>query len=105
MFRDLVAGSDLPMYEPNAMVRGYEVDAYWADAHLVVELDSRSFHTSAFAAERDDTKTAELRLAGLDVIRLTYAMVARRPGWVLDTVRTMRARGVAANARGEPPGL
>jgi very-short-patch-repair endonuclease len=93
------------MYEPNARVCGYEVDAYWRDATLVVELDSRSFHTSAFAAERDDIKTAELRLAGVDVTRLTYAMVARRPGWVIDTVRTMRARGLAAKARGEPPGL
>ena len=48
MFADLIRASDLPMHEPTAMVRGYEVDAYWADANLVVELDSRSFHTSAF---------------------------------------------------------
>jgi Protein of unknown function (DUF559) len=79
MFRDLIEGSDVPLYEPNADVDGYEVDAYWPEARFIVELDSRSFHTDAFAAERDDTKTAELRLAGYEVIRLTYAMVARRP--------------------------
>jgi hypothetical protein len=98
MFHDLIAGSDIPMYEPNAEVRGYEVDAYWPDAELVIELDSRSFHTSPFAAERDDTKTVELRLAGLEVHRLTYTMVDRRPCWVVDTVRTLRARAIAANA-------
>lgn len=98
MFHDLIAGSDIPMYEPNAEVRGYEVDAYWPDAKLVIELDSRSFHTSPFAAERDDTKTVELRLAGLEVHRLTYTMVDRRPGWVVDTVRTLRAKAIAANA-------
>jgi very-short-patch-repair endonuclease len=59
---------------------------------------SPSFATSAFAAERDDEKTAELKLAGFEVLRLTYLMVARRPDWVLETVRTMRARGIAANA-------
>jgi len=105
MFRDLIRGSDTPMYEPNAKLCGYEVDAYWPEARLVVELESRSFHTSAFAAERDDTKTAELRLAGYEVLRLTYSMVERRPDWVLDTVRTMRARGIAANARTDAPGL
>jgi Protein of unknown function (DUF559) len=105
MFRDLVGGSDTPMYEPNHVLHGYEVDAYWPEARLIVELDGRSFHTSAFAAERDDTKTAELRLAGYEVLRLTYAMVARRPDWVLATVRTMHARGIAANAQVEAAGL
>ncbi len=105
MFRDLITASDMPMYEPNHVLLGYEVDAYWPEARLVIELDSRSFHTSAFAAERDDTKTAELRLAGYEVLRITYTMVARRPRWVLDTVRTMRARGVAANAPREAAGL
>ena len=98
MFRDLIAGSDIPMYEPNRTLRGYEVDAYWPEARLVIELDGRSFHTSAFAAERDDVKTAELRLAGYEVMRLTHSMVKQRPRWVLETIRTLRARGVAATS-------
>jgi very-short-patch-repair endonuclease len=104
-FADLIRDSDLPMYEPNARVCGYEVDALWLDARLIVELDGRSFHTDAFSAERDDTKTVRLRLAGYEVLRLTYAMIERRPDWVLEVVRTMRARGLAANAEPEARAL
>ena len=38
MFRDLIVGSDIPMYQPNYVLDGYEVDAYWPEARLVVEL-------------------------------------------------------------------
>ncbi len=96
MFADLIRASEIPMFEPNAQVAGEEVDAYWADVGLIVELDSRSFHSNPFEAERDDTKTAKLRLAGLEVIRVTYNMVRTRPQWVLDAVRTMRSRAETA---------
>lgn len=106
LFLDLIRPSDIPMPEVNCVLLGrYEVDAYWPDARLVVELDSRSFHTSAFAAERDDTKTAELRLAGFEVMRLTYSMVKRRSPWVLDTIRTLRTRAIAATSPAEAAGL
>ena len=40
MFLDLVRRAGLPLPALNVMVRGFEVDAYWPAARLVVELQS-----------------------------------------------------------------
>lgn len=86
-FRDLVEASGLPAYLPNTVVAGYEVDAYWPAARLVVELQSRTWHTDPQAFERDHAKRAELMAAGDTVLALTYEQVTRRPK---ETVHTLR---------------
>ncbi|MGH2953942.1 MAG: hypothetical protein ACRDK9_07965 [Solirubrobacterales bacterium] len=97
LFLDLVRESDLPTPLVNTYVEDLEVDACWPGARLVVELDGYEFHQGRFAFERDRAKIAQLRLAGHEVLPLTYRQVTRQSAWVAATVRTLLRR-----AAGEP---
>jgi very-short-patch-repair endonuclease len=66
----------LPRPEINAIVAGYEVDAYWPAHALVAELDGREFHDDF---EADRAKNADLVEAGLRVVRLTWHRLTRQP--------------------------
>jgi len=74
------------------MVAGFEVDAYWPAARLVVELDGYGYHRSQAAFERDHAKLAKLKLARYEVLPLTYRQVTQQPEWVIDTVRSLLRR-------------
>jgi very-short-patch-repair endonuclease len=62
----------LPMPELNQHIAGHEVDAVWRTHNLVAELDSRTFHTTIHAFERDRDKDADLLQAGFSTIRITH---------------------------------
>ena len=84
--------ADLPLPLVNVIVGGYEVDAYWPDAHLVVELQGYAFHRTRHAFERDHAKLGRLKLAGYEVLPITHLQVTTEPGWVVDAVRLLLAR-------------
>ena len=54
---------------------------------LIVELDSREFHDTAEAFERDRLRDAELQLAGYAVLRITWRQLTRHPARVAATLR------------------
>jgi hypothetical protein len=60
----------LPLPKVNTIVHGTEVDMYWRELGLVVELDGNGNHGTAFHKRRDATTMAKLRGSGLTVIRL-----------------------------------
>jgi very-short-patch-repair endonuclease len=91
LFLDLCREYRLPHPAVNIRVTGYEVDAYWPDAKLVVELDGFEFHRTRAAFEQDRLRDAELKLAGIEVIRVTAAWIRRDPRSVAETVRRMLA--------------
>ena len=70
-FLDLCRDAGLPTPSVNAAVLGYEVDALWPDARLVVELDGYGFHHGRAAFERDRARDAALQVAGYRVLRIT----------------------------------
>src|SRR5690606_20810881 len=43
----------LPAYETNAKIGGIEVDCLWRRQKLIVELDSRTYHSDPTQFERD----------------------------------------------------
>jgi hypothetical protein len=45
-----------------------EVDAVWPDRRLAVELDSREFHETRAAFERDRRRDTALQLAGYRIL-------------------------------------
>ena len=61
----------LPLPERNQQIAGHEVDAVYREHHLVIELDSRQFHTTTRAFERDRDRDADLLNAGFPTLRIT----------------------------------
>ena len=92
LFLDFCREEDLPTPLVNVHVAGYEVDAYWPEARLAVELDSWEFHRGREAFERDRAKSTELRLAGFEVIRLTDRRLKRERDHVRATLVALLAR-------------
>lgn len=93
-FLELVRGTGLPEPEVNAQVHGYEVDFYWADAGVVVEIDGFEYHryrTSFDADHRRDTTL--FSAAGIRVLRFTWQQVVDEPKPTL--VALVRALGRA----------
>ena len=90
-FLDLLHDHGLPPPQVNVKVGGYEVDACWPEHRLVVELDSREFHLTPAAFERDRVRDAALVLAGCRVIRITYRRLRREPARIAATIRALIA--------------
>lgn len=62
------------------------VDCTWAEARLVVELDSRRFHGTTAARERDRRRDNRLVAAGWRVIRVTWDDIRDRPDEVVEQI-------------------
>jgi len=62
---------DLPLPELNQTIAGHEVDAVYREHRLVIELDSRQFHTTPRAFEQDRDRDADLLNAGFPTLRIT----------------------------------
>jgi very-short-patch-repair endonuclease len=86
-FRDFCRDHDLTLPLINSIVEGHEVDAFWPDARLVIEVDSWEHHRDRAAFERDRVVDAELRLAGYTVVRVTYRRLRDQPEEVAATIR------------------
>jgi hypothetical protein len=67
---------DIPTPRFNAALEGeqgtHEVDAFWADQRLAVQLDGFDFHRTRRDRERDAASDADLELVGHRVMRLTW---------------------------------
>ena len=61
----------LPLPEFNQQIAGHEVDAVYRQQRLVIELDSRQFHTTLRAFEQDRDRDADLLSAGFSTLRIT----------------------------------
>jgi len=72
-FLKLIHDYDLPRPLANYPVNGVEVDFYWPEQRIIVELDSREWHLNTIAFEDDRERDFQHTLAGQTTIRLTYA--------------------------------
>ena len=97
---DLCRDHDLPLPQVNTIVEGYEVDALWPDARLILEVDSWEHHRDRAAFERDRVRDAELGLAGYTVIRITARRLADQPEQVAALIR----RAISSRWPGRPGG-
>jgi hypothetical protein len=72
----LITAPDIPGPAFNAAVEGeqgtHEVDAFWAEQRLAIQLDGFEFHRTRRDRERDAASDADLELAGHRVMRLTW---------------------------------
>ena len=75
-FLDLCKRHGLPAPAMNTWVAGHEVDAYWADVRVAVELDGARAHLTHEAFQRDRKRDRDLAADGVQVARATWADLA-----------------------------
>lgn len=91
-FLELVREAGLPPPATGYNVAGYELDVYWEPERFVVELDVYETHGSRAAFERDRERQEELKLIGVEMVRVTGPRLAREPGVVIERVRELLRR-------------
>lgn len=91
-FRRLVIATGLPAPSMNFNVEGYELDAYWPDLRFTVELDLFETHGTRAAFERDHVRQEELKLIGVEMIRVTKPRLDREPQAVIGNLAVLLQR-------------
>lgn len=104
-FLALVEAAGLPVPSTNYVVEGKELDAYWPQAELAVELDTYATHGSRASFESDRERDAELAEAGITTIRVTEHMLDARPDVVVQRLQRMLRPAAAPRRRASPPSL
>jgi very-short-patch-repair endonuclease len=80
--------------------RHVKPDAYWADARLVVELDSASFHHTRHAFEDDRRRDSALAAEGYLTVRFTWRRLTHEADDLLDELRRVRWARLSGTVRG-----
>lgn len=91
-FLRLVREAGLPGPATGFNVIGYELDAYWPELRFAVELGVFETHGSRLAFEEDPVRQEDLKLAGVETIRVTGLRLAREPDSVMERIATLLAR-------------
>jgi very-short-patch-repair endonuclease len=86
----LILRRDLPAPLLNAPVEiangRIEVDFLWPEQKFALEADSRDFHGTAVAFERDRWRDRELMRAGYTVLRVTHRQAEREPAAIVEAI-------------------
>ena len=104
-FRDLVLRAGLPVPMFNARLYSGDVliavaDAWWPEAGVVAEVDSREWHLSPEDWERTLRRHARLTSEGILVLHFTPKQIRNEPAQVMATLcATLAARRSAGPAR------
>lgn len=91
-FLALVRRGGLPQPLVNAKRLGYEIDFFWPDHNVAVEVDGFAFHSTRDRFEDDHERDRKLRKAGIAVIRVTWRQLVGAPEAVLVDVAQALAR-------------
>jgi hypothetical protein len=91
-FLELVRRSGLPTPSSNSFVEGYELDAYWPAERFAVELDTYDYHGSPRAFEQDRIRQENLKLAGIEIVRVTGNRLDREPRRVMHRLEQLLAQ-------------
>jgi very-short-patch-repair endonuclease len=83
LFLAKIRKAGVPSPRTNVRICDYEVDVFWPDARLVVELDGYEHHARRSAFEGDRIRDAELAARGIRVMRVTWHELTRAPEAVL----------------------
>jgi Transcriptional regulator, AbiEi antitoxin/Protein of unknown function (DUF559) len=84
-FQELIAPLNLPPPLRNVTLEaGWEIDFYWPEQRLAVELDGGPYHLTIRDLEKDRIKDAKLLRAGILVLRITDTRLQLDPQGVLE---------------------
>jgi very-short-patch-repair endonuclease len=85
-FLRLVESAGLPQPVTAFVVAGYELDVYWPELSFAVELDVYATHGAHEPFEEDRRRDEDLKLAGVELIRVTGRRLEREPQQVLERI-------------------
>jgi len=104
-FYELVLKAGLPRPATCFVEAGYELDVYWPAERFAVELDTYETHGTHEAFEGDRRRQEDLKLAGIEMVRVTGHRLDREPGQVIDRVARLleQRRQQQANTPVPPP--
>jgi predicted transcriptional regulator of viral defense system len=88
-FLSLVRKAGLPQPSMNFFVAGCELDAYWPAERFAVELDTYDYHGDPRAFEADRLRQEDLKLAEIEMVRITGARMDREPEAVTARLRRL----------------
>jgi very-short-patch-repair endonuclease len=91
-FLRLVDAAGLPRPRTGYNVAGYELDAYWPAERFAVELDVYETHGGRASFEADRIRQEDLKLAGVEMTRVTGPRLDRDPQRVLERVARLLAQ-------------
>ncbi len=72
LFHELLAESRIPPPQANATRGGHELDCFWPEANLNVEIDGAATHKTTKAFYADRRRDRQLRREGITVLRVTW---------------------------------
>jgi hypothetical protein len=76
----------------NCWVESWEIDAYWEAERFAVEVDGWETHGSREAFENDRLRQEEMKLVGIDSIRISARRIETEPRKVATRIRTLLAQ-------------
>lgn len=94
----LLRAARLPAPRVNVKVLRFEVDFFWPDRRLIVEVDGYAFHGHRAAFERDSRRRAVLAANGYVVVPVTWRRLTEEPHAVTATIAAALAQSSSSTA-------
>lgn len=91
-FLELIREAGLPRPAVNTFVAGFELDMYWERERFAVELDGWDAHRTRRAFESDRVRQENLKIAGIEMIRITGRRLANEPVEIAKRLRLLLQR-------------
>ena len=92
--RWLLGHPEIPEPQRNLRLGPWEIDCYWPEHELALELDGRPYHTVIDDIERDRRKDAWLQRHGIRILRVTDSRFRRdKPGVYRDLTALLAVGG------------
>lgn len=89
---ELVRSAELPEPEWNVTVGGYELDAYWRDHGVAIEVDGYAHHRFRRSFEHDRDRDLTLATLGIEVRRVTWRQVVEKPRSLIRSLSAILTR-------------
>ena len=96
-FLDLVERHGLPRPRVGVQIGGYEVDFFWPEAGLVVEIDGFAAHGTRARFESDRRRDRALAQLGLRTIRLTASALSYEEEAIAEALAALLSRSRASS--------
>jgi len=99
-FMELLRSAGLPPAHTNVAQGPFELDFFWPQLNVAVEVDGFAFHGSRAKFENDRRKDAWLLARGIQMVRVTWRQITREP--IVVAVQVGQALALAQASRAAP---